>query len=108
MTFFNPSQGVGACGYKANGAIWTDEEDVVAIAVNMMGSLSSGDVMNPFCQKKIKITNPVNGKSAVGLVVDKCFGCAGDEDIDLSPHLYDQLAPTAQGRVEGVKWEWIS
>ena len=104
MTFFNPSQGTGACGYTSGA---TDNDDVVAIAVKMMGSLSSGSTMNPFCGKMIRITNPHNGKSAVGKVTDKCEGCNGDMDVDLSPHLFDQLAAEGEGRVHGVKWSWL-
>jgi len=75
MTFYNPSQGTGACGPKPDGSIYEDTDMVVAIAVKMMGSLSSGLEMNHLCWKKLQIFNPATGKSASGMVVDKCFGC---------------------------------
>jgi len=108
MTFYNPSQGMGACGGKdgSTTAIWEDTDDVVAVAVAMMGSLSSGDVMNPFCNQMIKITNPHNGKTATGRVVDKCAGCPGNSDIDLSPALFDKLANAGAGRIKDVQWTW--
>lgn len=107
ITYFNPSQGAGACGYKdaTTLSIWEDSDDVVAIAHDMMGTLSSGDNMNPFCNNMIKITNPHNGKSATGRITDKCQRCTG-EFIDLSPHLFDQLADEAEGIVQGVHWAW--
>lgn len=39
-------------------------------------------------------------------VVDKCPGCPGANDIDMSPIAFRVLAPEAQGRLLGVEWDW--
>ncbi|MCJ1315082.1 hypothetical protein MMC15_000398 [Xylographa vitiligo] len=106
MTFYNPSQGLGACGYGPNSYTYQDTDFVVAIAHDMMGSLSSGEVENPLCWRVLHITNPATGKSNTGMVVDKCAGCAGVMDIDLSPALYNTLGLTDVGRYQNVQWYW--
>ena len=75
MTYYNPSQGLGACGYGPNGYIYQDTDFVVAVSHEMMGTLSSGDVENSLCGRVLHITNPATGQSNTGMVVDKCFGC---------------------------------
>lgn len=82
MTTYNPSEGVGACGYKDDGSIYTDSDMVVAIAVKMMGSKSNNGVpgvkatdLNALCGRKIGVKHPKTGKTATATVVDKCFGC---------------------------------
>ncbi|MCJ1379051.1 hypothetical protein MMC17_002151 [Xylographa soralifera] len=106
MTFYNPSQGLGACGYGPDGYTYQDTDFVVAVSVEMMGSLSSGDVENLLCWRILHITNPATGQSNTGMVVDKCAGCAGNEDIDLSPALYNTLGLTDVGRYHNVQWYW--
>ncbi|MCJ1404861.1 hypothetical protein MMC11_008087, partial [Xylographa trunciseda] len=94
MTYYNPSQGLGACGYGPDSYIYQDTDFVVAISHEMMGSLSSGETENPLCWRVLHITNPATGQSNRGMVVDKCAGCAGNMDIDLSPALYNSLGLT--------------
>ncbi|MCJ1412318.1 hypothetical protein MMC19_006412 [Ptychographa xylographoides] len=106
MTFYNPSQGMGACGPGPDGYVYQDTDFVVAISHEMMGSESNGDVENPLCWRKLHIFNPATGQTNSGMVVDKCAGCAGNMDIDLSPALYDTLGVVAHGRYHGVSWYW--
>lgn len=95
MTFYNPSMGTGACGPKPDGHIYEDTDMVVAVAVKMMGSLSSGLEMNHLCWKKLHIFNPETGLEATGMVVDKCFGCVSSPRI--SPFCRDmRLMPNSQ------------
>ena len=100
ITFYSPSVGVGACG----GSVHQDTENVVAVSVKVMGSLSSGLQMNPICGQTVHITDPSTGKSATATVIDKCAGCAGDYDLDLSPSLFEQFYPQSQGRKSGITW----
>ncbi|KAI0197590.1 RlpA-like double-psi beta-barrel-protein domain-containing protein-containing protein [Astrocystis sublimbata] len=86
MTYYNP--GLGACGWT-NG----DGDAVVALSPSKSGN----------CGRQIRIH--YNGKSTTAKVVDKCPGC-GDESIDVSPTVFDQLANRDQGRVH-VTWEFI-
>ncbi|MCJ1475278.1 DNA-directed RNA polymerase II subunit RPB1 [Lambiella insularis] len=107
MTFYNPSMGAGACGPAPNGYVFQDSDPVVAVAVNMMGSESNGDVLNPLCGRYLSITNPATGKSNTAMVVDKCYGCPGNQDIDLSPSLFNSLGLAAHGRYSDVEWYWL-
>jgi len=106
MTYYNPSQGLGACGYGPDSYVYQDTDFVVAVSHEMMGSLSSGDVENPLCWRVLHITNPATGQSNTGMVVDKCAGCSGMEDIDLSPALYNTLGLSGVGRYHNVQWYW--
>jgi len=106
MTYYSPSQGMGACGPGPNGYIYQDSDMVVAVSHLMMGSLSSGDEENPLCWQKLKIYNPATGETNSAMVVDKCAGCAGPQDIDLSPTLFDTLGDPGVGRYHGVQWYW--
>ncbi|CAG8903005.1 unnamed protein product [Penicillium salamii] len=84
-TSTNPS----SCGTTNDGA----SENVLALPVGIM---KDGD-----CGKTVTIT--YNGQTATGTVVDKCMGC-DDTSIDLSRHLFGELASMDAGRVSGAKW----
>ena len=71
ITYYDPSIGIGACG----GPVHQPTDSVVAISYGMMGTLSSGIEVNPLCGRQVQIKNPANGKTARGMVVDKCNGC---------------------------------
>lgn len=116
MTTYNPSQGVGACGFKdTKGSIYTDEEMVVAISVKMMGSKSNNGGVgyastdsNAMCGKQIMVKHPTTGKTGTATVVDKCFGCPGDNDIDFSPAFFKFITDgQTTGRFPGTEWWWL-
>ncbi|KAL8793366.1 MAG: hypothetical protein Q9195_004044 [Heterodermia aff. obscurata] len=91
--------GLGACGWTNDGS----SEDVFALAHGMMGDQSNG---NPFCGRMAQIKVP--GKPVVSAkLVDKCMGCK-NQSIDLSNHLFDQLAPEAEGRLHNIEWWFTS
>ena len=89
----------------------------------MMGEQSNG---NPFCGRMAQIKVP--GKPVVAAkLVDKCMGCVSHpesahvsfhtdanayvqegESIDLSNHLFDQLADEAEGRLHEIEWWFTS
>jgi hypothetical protein len=52
------------------------------------------------------ITNPSNGKSVVVAIVDRCAGCAGPADIDVTPTVFAAIADPALGRIPGIKWRF--
>jgi len=106
MTYYNPSMGMGACGPGPDGYVYQDTDMVVAVSHLMMGSLSSGDQENALCWKKLTIFNPATGETNSGMVVDKCMGCPGNQDIDLSPALFDTLGNSGNGRYHDVQWYW--
>lgn len=72
-------------------------------------STSSNPNLNPLCGKKIRITHTDDRdgklKSIDVTVVDRCVGCKAT-DIDLSPGMFDKLAPAEEGRVVGT-WAWL-
>ncbi|KAJ5144008.1 uncharacterized protein N7515_002795 [Penicillium bovifimosum] len=84
-TATNPS----SCGNTNDGTV----ENVLA--------LPHGIMQDSDCGKTVTIE--YNGQTATGTVVDKCMGC-DNTSIDLSRHLFGQLAAMDKGRVEGAKW----
>lgn len=94
--------GTGACGSALN-ALTTD---FVAINEYVMGYLSSGTPMNPLCGVTVTVKNTATGKTATGVCADKCPGCKTSWGIDLSNHLFDQLASESEG-VFPVEW-WFN
>ncbi|KGO68440.1 Barwin-related endoglucanase [Penicillium italicum] len=84
-TATNPS----SCGTTNDGTV----ENVLA--------LPHGIMTDSDCGKTVTIT--YNGQTATGIVVDKCMGC-DNGSVDLSRHLFGELASMDKGRVEGVKW----
>ncbi|KAI0406827.1 RlpA-like double-psi beta-barrel-protein domain-containing protein-containing protein [Xylaria palmicola] len=86
MTWFNP--GLGACGQTDN-----DGSPVVA--------LNSGDYAGGSnCGRWITIQ--ANGKQTAARVADLCPGCPAN-GIDVSPAIFDDIAPLTQG-VAQVNW----
>ncbi|OJJ44451.1 hypothetical protein ASPZODRAFT_135276 [Penicilliopsis zonata CBS 506.65] len=84
-TSSNPS----SCGTTNDGTV----ENVLA--------LSQDIITDADCGKTVVIT--YNGVTANGTVVDKCMGCDADS-IDLSRHLFEELADLDAGRLSGVEW----
>jgi hypothetical protein len=74
----------------------------LALPVGLMGSQSNG---NPFCGKTVSIKG-TDGSIHQGTVTDKCMGCEGDS-IDLTPALFNAVAPGGDGRVHGIQW-WFN
>ncbi|KAJ4468484.1 hypothetical protein C8R41DRAFT_871173 [Lentinula lateritia] len=44
---------------------------------------------NPICNQKVTIY--YGGKNATATITDRCAGCAGADDLDMSPSLFDTL-----------------
>ncbi|KAH8671122.1 riboflavin-aldehyde forming enzyme [Xylariales sp. PMI_506] len=93
MTFFAP--GLGACG-------WTSSESDAIVALSKMQFTASNPNHDPVCGKTITIT--LHGVSTTATVVDECPECAED-DIDVSPAVFENLDSLDVGRVE-VDWEF--
>ncbi|KAH9885938.1 RlpA-like double-psi beta-barrel-protein domain-containing protein-containing protein [Xylariomycetidae sp. FL2044] len=87
MTWYNP--GLGACGRTDN-----DGSPVVALASNEYANGAN-------CFKWITIQ--ANGKTTAAQVVDLCPGCPSD-GLDVSPAIFDDIAPLDQGVVDPVTW----
>ncbi|EJC98465.1 uncharacterized protein FOMMEDRAFT_161838 [Fomitiporia mediterranea MF3/22] len=70
-------------------------------------------IKSPHCNKNITIK--VGGKTEKGLLVDKCIasiGCIGNADAELTPVLYDAVAPDgtntdpSKGKVPLLQGSW--
>ncbi|KAH7316857.1 RlpA-like double-psi beta-barrel-protein domain-containing protein-containing protein [Stachybotrys elegans] len=87
MTWFNP--GLGACGGRDN-----DGSPVVALnPAQYAGGANCGRW----------ITIQANGRTTAARVVDLCPGCPNG-GIDVSPVIFDDIAPLSVGVVDPVHW----
>ena len=74
ITNYDPFAGNNACGDP----MYQPTDSVIAIAYEMMGTLSSEIEKNPLCDRYVQIENPANGKTARGMIVNKCMNCVSD------------------------------
>ncbi|KAJ3953387.1 hypothetical protein N0V92_010158 [Colletotrichum tropicale] len=92
--------GLGACGEDDSGKDKT--ENIVALSVLMMGSVSNG---NSYCGKKIQIS--ANGKTTTATVRDKCMGCSHDA-IDVSEKAFLEIFDSLDVGAGTVDWKFIN
>jgi len=93
-TWYYP--GLGNCGE------WNTNSDlIVAIGKALYDRNGGGN-----CNQYMEITDTANGKTAYGKTVDSCQSC-GDNDIDMSPTLFQEFADTSVGVIE-VSWHFMS
>ncbi len=91
------STGLGSCGITNR-----DTDAIVALSVPMMNNGANPNT-NPLCGKTISVFNPTTGTTTQATVVDTCQACAY-ADVDMSPTLFTTVAPTGNGRVQGIEW----
>ncbi|KAK4183652.1 RlpA-like double-psi beta-barrel-protein domain-containing protein-containing protein [Podospora australis] len=98
ITFYEP--GLGSCGLTSSGS-----DLVAAIGKSLFdaSTVNGNPNNNPLCGKKIRVT--VGGKSVEVTAVDSCPACT-ENDLDLSPAAFNQLADPAEGKV-AASWEFI-
>ncbi|KAI1792194.1 RlpA-like double-psi beta-barrel-protein domain-containing protein-containing protein [Ganoderma leucocontextum] len=99
-TTYDP--GLGSCGVFS-----TATEFVVAVDAHTMrnfpGGAVSNPMLNPICQRKMKVT--YNGKSVTAMIVDTCPATKCKVgSIELSPPAFKRLAPLKAGRLENITW----
>lgn len=110
-------QGAGACGWTMD----TETEDYFALSKGAMGEYSNNDYVdasgnhvdgtnkNAYCGRMALIS--VGGKTFPAKLTDKCGGCQGMWDIDVSKSLWEKLYPAeakAFTRKPGVNWWFTS
>ncbi|TID25733.1 hypothetical protein E2P81_ATG03524 [Venturia nashicola] len=100
MTYYDPSVGMGSCGYK-NG------KDELVVAINH-GDMANGanSNSNPHCGKYINIYDE-SGKSVQAKIVDTCPVCAPGA-IDVTETVFKLVRPKGDGRVHNVQWDWAT
>ncbi|KAK3386719.1 RlpA-like double-psi beta-barrel-protein domain-containing protein-containing protein [Podospora didyma] len=107
LTYYGPA--LGACG-------WTSSENdtICAVAHSLFDASAlpgqTNPNLNPLCGKRIRVTRDYTeaskGVMTVDvMVVDRCVGCQ-PTDLDLSPVVFNNLAPETKGRVQG-SWHWL-
>ncbi|KAJ3829219.1 barwin-like endoglucanase [Lentinula raphanica] len=100
-TYYTP--GLGACG------LTNDATQLVAAighqAFDSFPGATANPNLNPICGKKVTASY---GKHKVTVkIVDRCAGCAGEDDLDFSLAAFSVLADPAVGRLHGVTWEYV-
>jgi len=97
-TFYDP--GLGACGIQN-----TSSDLIVAVAAEFFDTFPGATANpnnNPACKQTL--TAHYQGKSVTVMITDKCPGCKGKFDLDLSPAAFQQLSDPSVGRISGVEW----
>ncbi|GLB34903.1 putative lytic transglycolase [Lyophyllum shimeji] len=97
-TFFYQNGVAGACG-----TVHSDNDLIAAIDGRRYGNLS---VKSALCGKKVKISNPANGKSVTVTIADACPTCKNSNSIDLSLAAFQKIATLDQGLV-GITWNFV-
>ncbi|KAK2615496.1 hypothetical protein N8I77_002246 [Diaporthe amygdali] len=92
MTYYDPSQSGNevACGGK-----YGPNDRIAAVGAGVFDHRA-------VCGKTTTVS--YNGKSVTATIVDLCDGCKND-DIDVTPVVLEELAPTPSGRIPGVAWD---
>jgi hypothetical protein len=88
-TWYNP--GLGNCG-ETN----TASQFVVAISTQIYDN-------GTHCKKQVQIS--YNGQAVKAMVVDSCPGC-GQDDLDMSPATFEELAPLSVGNIK-IEWDFL-
>jgi len=91
-TWFNV--GLGNCGD------WNSDNDPI-LAISILRYGNGGN-----CNQWVKITNHGNGNVAYAKTRDSCQSC-GEDDIDLSPDAFQQLAALSVGQLT-VSWNFMA
>jgi hypothetical protein len=97
ITYYSVEVGEGSCG--SNGL---DTDPLVALSHVDMANGANPNA-NPKCGKKINIY--YNGAVHSATIFDTCPSCA-EGSLDLTPSLFQAVAPNGDGRVHGVTWSY--
>ncbi|KAJ3795105.1 RlpA-like double-psi beta-barrel-protein domain-containing protein-containing protein [Lentinula aff. detonsa] len=94
--------GLGACGITN-----TDGDPIVAAAwqtFDQYPGATANPNDNPICNKQVTLY--YGGKSVTATITDRCAGCEGAADLDMSPSLFDTLVgDPGIGRVS-ITWHY--
>lgn len=90
MTYYDPGTG----NQVACGGYFTPNDRIAALGA---GSFDGKNV----CGRTASVT--YNGKTVTTMIRDRCEACK-EGDIDVTPVVFQDLAPLSAGRVPGVSW----
>ena len=92
-------------GLVACGQYYTDADAVAAISYKLFDQNGTPNPNNnPHCNQRIRVFR--GSKHVDVAIVDRCAGCEGTYDVDLSPTAFDKLADESEGRV-GITWSYL-
>ncbi|KAM6500474.1 expansin family protein [Amanita muscaria] len=94
-TYFYQDGNAGACG-----TVHSDNDLIAAIDSDRYGFTGA---RSDLCGKKVKITNPSNGKTVLVTIADACPTCRNSNSIDLSLGAFKTIAELSQGIVS-ITW----
>ncbi|CAE6466918.1 unnamed protein product [Rhizoctonia solani] len=99
-TYYNPSVGIGSCGWQNQ-----DYEWVAAVGTSLFQEMmiDANPNHSQACGKTATVT--YGSKSIIVGIVDRCYAC-GYNDIDLSPSAFQQFAALGVGKLNGVSWKF--
>ncbi|KAG8169061.1 hypothetical protein KVR01_001810 [Diaporthe batatas] len=90
MTYYDPNTG----NQVACGGFFQPADRIAAVGA---AHFDGKDV----CGKVASVTH--NGKTVTAVIRDRCEACKPG-DIDVTPTVFQELAPLGAGRVPGVSW----
>ncbi|OZJ02961.1 hypothetical protein BZG36_04621 [Bifiguratus adelaidae] len=93
-TYYDPSIGVGACGWTAGA-----NDMVCALNVVDFGAYANPS-QSPACGACLNVTGPLGSVQVT--IIDKCPVCQKG-DVDLTEAAFSKISPVAAGRVH-VQW----
>jgi len=91
---------MGACGIQSSA-----NDLIAAVSAEFYDTFPGATPnpnLNPVCKKILTLHH--KSKSVTVMVTDKCPGCKGKFDLDLSPAAFNKLSDPSVGRLLGVKW----
>ncbi|KAF8060793.1 RlpA-like double-psi beta-barrel-protein domain-containing protein-containing protein, partial [Lyophyllum atratum] len=94
--------GMGSCGIRNSGG-----DLIAAVSAELYDTFPGATPnpnSNPVCKKTL--TAHYQGRSVTVMVTDRCPGCKGKFDLDLSPAAFNMLADPSAGRLTGVEWSF--
>ncbi|KAG8731784.1 hypothetical protein FRC10_001454 [Ceratobasidium sp. 414] len=109
-SWYNPSAGIGACGWQNQDYEWVAAVGTALFQEMMPGAFdreAQARNANPNHSAACGMTATAtyNGKSITLGIVDRCYAC-GYDDIDLAPAAFQQFADLGVGKLYGFSWHF--
>lgn len=91
-------------GFTSCGLVYSNSDRGAAIGTSNYFNSQNRNTGSA-CGRKIRITDPVSGKSVVAVVRDHCLSCK-QNNIDVSTSVFKIFKPLSAGRLS-VEWDFI-
>ncbi|KAF2157168.1 hypothetical protein K461DRAFT_273306 [Myriangium duriaei CBS 260.36] len=100
FTHFDPA--LGACGITNSG---TDSIVAISMLVFDQYTPNGNPNKNPLCGRTVTLRSKDGKSTYTATVTDRCVGCA-EQDLDLTPTLFNTVTNNGDGRVPDMYWTW--